>query len=425
MSETAIRVDDLGKQYRVRSSAAGTDLRTWTLRDTLVGAAQTARRRMAGLFSGNGAANSTQEKNSFWALQDVSFDVKRGEIIGLIGRNGAGKSTLLKLLSRITEPTRGRIELNGRVASLLEVGTGFNGELSGRENIYLNGAILGMSHAEIRAQFDNIVSFAEVEGFVDIPVKRYSSGMFVRLAFAVAAHLQNEILIIDEVLAVGDSRFQRRCIEKMRDVAKSGHTVFLVSHQMQLVQSLATRALLLEEGKLIEDGAPGTVIARYMGQRAERYDLSRFNVETDCAGKFLSLSFSVGERVWPDSIVQGEPLTAHIEFEAREPLPKANLFIGIRNSEGAEVFSNNWSESNPLLDLAPGVHNFDVTIPTQYLRPDAYWLSLCLYRDQGDWVASLHNLEVPPVIPTADHDPIVEARRSGVAVIPCQWLRRS
>ncbi len=414
MSTPAIHVQNLGKRYHLQNS----DVRTWTLRETLRNAGLSILSRLRGTTP---KQSRTQE---FWALQNVNFTIQPGEIVGLIGRNGAGKSTLLKLLSRITDPTTGRIEINGRVASLLEVGTGFNGELTGRENIFLNGAILGMSHAEIRSQFDQIVDFAEIGAFVDTPVKRYSSGMFVRLAFAVAAHLQNEILIVDEVLAVGDSKFQRRCLDKMQDVARSGHTVILVSHQMQLVQSLASRALLLEDGKLISDGEPGLVIARYLGQKAERYDLSRFGGEPDAIGRFTALSFSSGEQTWPASVAQGEPLTAHLEIELSAPLHEGNLFIAVRNSEGIEVFSSNWSETQPLLELQPGTYHFNVTLPTRYLRPDAYWISLCLIRNQADSISLLRGLEMPPIVPSATSDKLIESRRWGLVTLPCEWSQK-
>jgi len=248
MSNPIIRVENLGKKYVIGHRAeAG------TLRD-----------RLAGIFHPRSAGRRTSSEE-FWALRDLSFEVNRGEVVGIIGRNGAGKSTLLKILSRITEPTTGRITLEGRVASLLEVGTGFHPELTGRENIFLNGAILGMSRAEIRKKFDEIVAFAEIERFLDTPVKRYSSGMYVRLAFAVAAHLDPEILIVDEVLAVGDAEFQKKCLGKMQNVAQGeGRTVLFVSHQMAAVQNLCRRCIHLREGRLAEDGPAGQVIETYL-----------------------------------------------------------------------------------------------------------------------------------------------------------------
>jgi lipopolysaccharide transport system ATP-binding protein len=241
---TAIKVSGVGKRYELRKEGS----RSYsTLSDSL-----------ASVFRSKG------KKEEFWALRDLTFDIQQGERVGIIGRNGAGKSTLLKVLSRIIKPTTGRVELRGRIASLLEVGTGFHPELSGRENIYLNGSILGMTRAEIRSKFDEIVAFSEVEKFLDTPVKRYSSGMYIRLAFAVAAHLEPEILIVDEVLAVGDAEFQRKCLGKMKDVAGEGRTVILVSHNMAAVQHLCERAIYLRNGKLIESGPTEQVIGTYM-----------------------------------------------------------------------------------------------------------------------------------------------------------------
>ena len=248
-----VRATTLGKQYTIGSREAAYD----TLRDSI---AQAVRAPLQRLRGGNGKRNV----DTIWALKDASFDVKPGEVVGIIGSNGAGKSTLLKVLSRITEPTTGRVELYGRVASLLEVGTGFHPELTGRENIYLNGAILGMKKTEIDSKFDQIVEFSELERFLDMPVKRYSSGMYMRLAFAVASHLEPEILIVDEVLAVGDAQFQKKCLGKMSDVATEGRTVLFVSHNMIAIQSLCKRALWLEHGKIADDGSAGTVVRNYL-----------------------------------------------------------------------------------------------------------------------------------------------------------------
>src|SRR5881628_3746544 len=247
MSDIAIRVEGISKHYRIGARQE----RYYTLRDTLTEAVTRPFQKLAAFFSRNGAGTRTPEAWSIWALKDVSFDVKRGEVVGIIGRNGAGKSTLLKILSRITEPTEGRAKIHGRVGSLLEVGTGFHPELTGRENIYLNGAILGMKKAEIDWKFDGIVEFAEVEQFIDTPVKHYSTGMYLRLAFAVAAHLEPEILIVDEVLAVGDTAFQKKCLGKMGDVAKEGRTVLFVSHNLAAIENLCSSSFLLDSGRVI------------------------------------------------------------------------------------------------------------------------------------------------------------------------------
>src|SRR5213594_3482227 len=254
--DVAIRCQGLGKQYRL-----GPRQRYRALRDTLPALALAPFR---GLRSAIGFGRPTAQGATLWALRDVSFEVSAGEIVGIIGANGAGKSTLLKILSRITGPTEGQAEIHGRVGSLLEVGTGFHPELTGRENVYLNGAILGMRKAEIEAKFEEIVAFAEVERFVDTPVKHYSSGMYVRLAFGVAAHLEPEILLVDEVLAVGDADFQKKCLGKMGDVAAQGRTVLFVSHNMSAIEQLCPRALLFRHGHLVEQAATTEVLKHYL-----------------------------------------------------------------------------------------------------------------------------------------------------------------
>src|SRR5437016_12967897 len=260
MSDAIITVENLGKKYSLRHQR---NERYTALRDVI---AEKALGFFKNLKSGNGVSVS---KEDFWALKDVSFEVQRGEVVGIIGRNGAGKSTLLKILSRITEPTEGRVRIKGRVASLLEVGTGFHPELTGRENIFLNGAILGMTKAEIKSKFDEIVAFAETEDFLDTPVKRYSCGMYVRLAFAVAAHLEPEILVVDEVLAVGDAEFQKKCLGKMEQVSRGGRTVLCVSHSMAAIARLCQRAIWLHQGELVEDNAPKATIAAYLSSGVE------------------------------------------------------------------------------------------------------------------------------------------------------------
>jgi lipopolysaccharide transport system ATP-binding protein len=260
MGDIAIRVEGISKQYYI-----GPQERYRTFRDTLTQACTVPLRRAARLLRGQAHA-AAELSEPLWALQEVSFEVERGEVLGIIGRNGAGKSTLLKILSRITEPTRGFAEIHGRVGSLLEVGTGFHPELTGRENIYLNGAVLGMRRVEIQRKFDEIVAFSEVEKFLDTPVKHFSSGMQMRLAFAVAAHLEPEILIVDEVLAVGDARFQRKCVAKMQDVGRQGRTVLFVSHNMPAVNLLCTRAMLLAEGRVAQDGMPAEVVNHYLSE---------------------------------------------------------------------------------------------------------------------------------------------------------------
>jgi lipopolysaccharide transport system ATP-binding protein len=276
VSEALVRVDRVSKRYRI----GGPEERDDSLREALT---RTARRSLR-TFVGRRSAAAPR---MFWALRDISFEVEQGEVFGIIGRNGAGKSTLLKVLSRITEPTSGRVEAYGRVGSLLEVGTGFHPELTGRENVYLNGSILGMRKAEIERKFDEIVDFSGVEVFLDTPVKRYSSGMYVRLAFAVAAHLEPEILIVDEVLAVGDVEFQRRCLRKMEGVAREGRTVLLVSHNMGTVQALCTRAILLRDGAIAAAGSPADTVAAYL-RGLEEVASSDLRTRTERSGEGMA-----------------------------------------------------------------------------------------------------------------------------------------
>ena len=311
MSNTVIRIESLGKKYVLSHQKPGGYT---TLREQITNGAKSLNRRLLEPL-GERAPQPTDLE--FWALKDVSFEIKQGERVGIIGRNGAGKSTLLKILSRITEPTRGRIVLKGRVASLLEVGTGFHPELTGSENVYLNGAIMGMSKTEIRSKFDEIVAFAEVEKFLDTPVKRYSSGMYVRLAFAVAAHLEPEILIVDEVLAVGDVQFQKKCLGKMEDIGREGRTILFVSHNMGLVQRLCSRSIFLRQGTVFTDGTTTKAVGTYLRtlEKSASYNLLE---RTERQGKgqvrLAQIEFSTGGDFPSATLVTGQParFTFHI-----------------------------------------------------------------------------------------------------------------
>ena len=307
MSDTVIAVEGLGKSYRLRHQA---EEDYESLRDVIAEKARSFGRRLTGR---GGAAR--QESEEFWALRDIRFEVKRGEVLGIIGRNGAGKSTLLKILSRITEPTEGRVRMRGRVASLLEVGTGFHPELSGRENIFLNGAILGMGRAEVRRKFDEIVAFAEIEKFLDTPVKRFSSGMYVRLAFAVAAHLEPDILIVDEVLAVGDIEFQQRCLGKMREVSStSGRTVLFVSHNMGAIQALCPKTLRLEGGRVKGFGESRAQVESYLTEMAGVHAAGAF------ARRELSQSIALEDlQISPNPIQTGQDARFRLEISSAEP----------------------------------------------------------------------------------------------------------
>lgn len=319
------------------------------------------------------------EMDTFWALKDVSFDVHKGDVVGIIGRNGAGKSTLLKILSQITEPTQGEIRLYGRVGSLLEVGTGFHPELTGRENIFLNGAILGMKRSEIQRQFDAIVDFAEIEQFLDTPVKRYSSGMYVRLAFAVAAHLNPEILIVDEVLAVGDIQFQKKCLRRMGDLTHEGSTVLFVSHNISTVRFLCNHALLLHEGMVVVEGAVGDVVERHLGTNSasnaqkvlsdkdHHTDIDKMRVKRVCLTHSTRDSFSV---LWR------QPISISVEVEVYKPIKGASFGAGIRTIEGIAVWSVHHDDNGaPGWDLEPGLYLIELVLQNE-LRPGLYKLGV-------------------------------------------------
>ena len=336
MSYTAIRVDGLSKRYTI----GATPEKYRTLRDTLAHAALAPINAVRRLLKPSNLKPSTPH---IWALDNVSFTVERGQVLGVIGRNGAGKSTLLKILSRVTEPTRGEIELRGRVGALLEVGTGFHPELTGRENIALNGAILGMKRTEIDRKFDEIVAFSGIEQFIDTPVKRYSSGMYLRLAFAVAAHLEPEILVVDEVLAVGDAEFQRKCLGKMDDVAQEGRTVLFVSHNMSAILQLTREAILLEGGKLVLRGPSTEVVDHYLSagfsQSGERAWLPA-EVPADAA-PFCPLALRIRNPAGTivDTVRSVEPATLEIEYELERPVTGLRVGLYLMSMRGELIFT--------------------------------------------------------------------------------------
>jgi lipopolysaccharide transport system ATP-binding protein len=341
-----IKVEGLGKRYRIGAQQVAYE----SLRETLSNAVRAPLR----LWQRKQRAAAP----TFWAVKDVSFEVQPGEVVGIIGRNGAGKSTLLKLLSRITEPTTGRIELYGRVGSLLEVGTGFHPELTGRENIYLNGAILGMARAEITRNFDEIVAFAEMDKFVDTAVKHYSSGMYLRLAFAVAAHLEPEILIVDEVLAVGDVRFQRKCLDKMQDVSQQGRTVLFVSHNMPAVARLCQRAILLNGGEVVQDGPAPRVVSAYLGAGLETTGVREWpdadRAPGDSVVRLRAVRVRSDDGEVTDVVDVRKPVSIELEYDVLRPGKRLSPVIICMNEDGVCVFSSAGVSSQFIESQDPG-----------------------------------------------------------------------
>jgi lipopolysaccharide transport system ATP-binding protein len=368
MATPIIQTRDLGKRYVLGTGGSR------TLRETIVSGFAAPFRYLSG---------KREPKEIFWALKDVAFEIAAGEAVGIIGRNGAGKSTLLKILSRITTPTTGEVRIHGKVASLLEVGTGFHPELSGRENIFLNGAIMGMTRAEVRARFDEIVAFAEVDRFLDTPVKRYSSGMYVRLAFAVAAHLQPEILIVDEVLAVGDASFQKKCLGKMQTVASGGRTVLFVSHNMPAITRLCSRAILLSEGKIVADGPVAKVAGIYAGGVE---GVSPTEVDFRQLGKLpgsdhvrLLAARLIGDQPGSPTVDIRRPFSFQLDFEVLDSRYPLNPNIHIFNEEGncAFITGDGFIRGNQQPKL-PGLYRSTVTIPGNFMSEGIFSMDLAI-----------------------------------------------
>jgi lipopolysaccharide transport system ATP-binding protein len=383
MSQDAITVENLTKSYLIGHRHSSKSFKYKALRDVIGQEIRNFARKAADAARGRQIVQG-DEVEEFLALSDVNFSVKQGEVIGIVGRNGAGKSTLLKILSRITEPTKGRVTLRGRVSSLLEVGTGFHPELTGRENIFLNGAVLGMTRREIRAKFDEIVAFAEVEKFLDTPVKHYSSGMYVRLAFAVAAHLEPEILIIDEVLAVGDAEFQKKCLGKMDEVSRTqGRTVLFVSHNMEAVLKLCTRGIVFESGRVRVDGDVEAVVSEFLSSRSSSPRVVDLSIKprpeyVPSTGKVrLAKVFpSDGETGW--SLPFGQQVSLDILVDAQSSLTDVEVFVEIHSVRGFKVAT--WSNtcSGVKLSLRSGINAFRVGFPQLQLLPGHYFLGMSL-----------------------------------------------
>jgi len=381
-----ISVENLSKKYIIGHQKQE---RYTTLRDVLANGAKRLTNKLAHPFAAQ--ANDTTHEE-FWALREVSFEIQQGDRVGIIGRNGAGKSTLLKILSRITEPTSGRISIKGRVASLLEVGTGFHPELTGRENIFLNGAILGMSKAEIRKKFDEIVAFAEVEKFLDTPVKRYSSGMYVRLAFAVAAHLEPEILIVDEVLAVGDAQFQKKCLGKMEEVGNEGRTVLFVSHQMAAIQNLCQTGIVLNKGCVNYVGTQLEAVSKYLSLDQDCTDslISRSDRRGTQGMRIVSITFvdAAGREI--KSAVSGQELGIRLHFERSSvsDYPRIIAGIAVKTDLGVPVFVQHNRLGGHQFGPLPSQGYFEFRIQRLPLPPAAYRITYSLIND-GTYIDSL------------------------------------
>jgi lipopolysaccharide transport system ATP-binding protein len=425
MSEAVITAEGLSKRYLVAHNAEDHGHRRYlALRDVIGREIRNTARKSLDMMRGRQVLQGDQIEE-FWALRDVNFEIKRGEVVGIIGRNGAGKSTLLKILSRITEPTEGRVLLRGRVGSLLEVGTGFSAELTGRENIYLNGAILGMTRREIAKKFDEIVAFAEVERFLDTPVKRYSSGMYVRLGFAVAAHLEPDILIVDEVLAVGDAEFQQKCLGKMDDVSRrEGRTVLLVSHNMGVIAKLCGRAIWLNQGSIMDHGLAAELTTKYLSRWRRSTDRVVRVAELRRPDQDAGVRLRIEELEWisPWPLRQGDRTRARITFSTKTPISDLAIGILFRNVEGNQLMECCSDLSDGMRQNLPraGRYSSTIEIDALPLAPDAYALDIgCRSGDSHglDYIPGCAEVDVIPGSQTLPH---TIGRCAGVQ-LPTAW----
>lgn len=407
MSESVIRVQNLSKRYHLGALTRRHD----TLRDQLADALFSPFRQPNRNHQRN---HSGAQSNVLWALKDVSFEVKRGEVVGIIGRNGAGKTTLLKILSRITEPTKGRAEIRGRVGSLLEVGTGFHRELTGRENIYLNGAILGMKRAEIAHKFDEIVAFSEVGKHLDTPMKHYSSGMYVRLAFAVAAHLDPEILLVDEVLAVGDVAFQKKCLGKMGEVARRGRTVLFVSHNLGQIKRLCSRGLWLSEGQCLCDASVDDAVVAYQSSLASHTNTRVASAEDTATAEpgFISWEIAPSPTGEPHVIRKDGPFTLRVLLRIERPVQRGYHGLVLRTADGSSVAD--WSLRG--LKFNPGTYEILYRLPGLPVRPGVYQWFISLW-DSGKRVFTEH-LYPELIVATQDYSGDYSGPK-GVVNLPC------
>jgi lipopolysaccharide transport system ATP-binding protein len=416
MSSSIIKVENISKEFVI---AHETQEKYISLRDTITHKAKR-------IFSFNGQGQKKVTRETFHALKDVSFEIQQGDRVGIIGRNGAGKSTLLKVLSRITEPSSGKITINGRVASLLEVGTGFHPELTGRENIFLNGAILGMSRVDIRKRFDEIVAFAEVEKFLDTPVKRYSSGMYVRLAFAVAAHLDPEILIIDEVLAVGDAQFQKKCLGKMEDVSKNeGRTVLFVSHNMGVITQLCKKAILLKGGQIIANDLTYNVIDQYLfidkQESAAKYEAESNKRNSEIYFSSILIENEKGENT--DQFSFFESVVVKISVQVNKKYAGMKIGFNVQNNYGVYV-STSIQDVDPDSLIEGSLLSFKVTIPSSIIAPNKYSFRFALFSG-GNIFDVIENVCQFKINDTGTDLSVYEGVDYGTVILQYQWQKLS
>lgn len=396
MGETVIKINNLGKRYKI-----GKKERYQTLRD-----------KLSSLF--NPTDKETKDSGFIWALKDITFDVYKGEVIGIIGRNGAGKTTFLKILSRITKPTEGSAEIMGRVGSLLEVGTGFHPELTGRENIFLNGAILGMAKKEIQSKFDEIVAFAEVEQFIDTPVKYFSTGMSTRLAFSVAAHFEPDILFVDEVLAVGDLKFQKKCLNRMGDVAKAGRTILFVSHQMNQIRRLCSKVIWIEEGQIRKAGSTAEVATAYETAMSSNSWQKESAAGSNKMARFVRWDIADSEQEGKNIVTKFGPVTIRFELIVNKEIKRGHHGITLYDNEGKIMWG--WAVDD--LKLSEGAHTLTYSFPTMPLKPGGYNWHLSLY-EEGDLIDEWFcTPEI--IIDTESYQHPVE-RWNGVLNLPCKF----
>lgn len=412
----AIKVENLSKKYIISHEKKSAHYETFS--ETLIQGSKNIAKKIIHPFSGKEIDSQTQEE--FWALKDINFEINQGDKVGIIGRNGAGKSTLLKVLSRITEPTSGKIHINGRIASLLEVGTGFHPELTGRENIYLNGAILGMSRKEIKAKFDEIIAFAEVDKFLDTPVKRYSSGMYVRLAFSVAAHLEPEILVVDEVLAVGDVEFQEKCLGKMQSVSKEGRTIIFVSHNMPAITSLCSKGIVLINGKIQYQGNVNSAMNIYMKPYSDLY-LSTKNfkgpLKKDIIFKKIKINNKEGNGI---SISPNEDILFDISGASKKRFDGFRMTLSIHQND---IIVLTTRDTLSPTELKEGEFAFYIKIPAYLLRPGHYSIALGGKKNyHSDWI---HGVNICNFFIKEDWDMINEKDNIGLINLPFNGNRVS